>query len=319
MSSRSRESTLVEGVSMPRSRDLPDDLKSLLRRHALEVSHTRFRADSERLIGAVERALEKAKAEQRQREEKGRLEAERREREEKERFDALRRESEEKERLQAERREREEKERLEAEQRKREEEERLAKQLERDEKKRLEVERHQREENDRLDAERQKEKPQVEQREQKERLEAQRRREEKEPHLTESARELPLERAIPVPPREEKAPLWQTPKGRGILAACAGVVIAAVALVVMLAKKHPFVNSLGMGFVPVPRTNVLFSVWETRVKDYQAFCDATGRSWEKPRFYQTVAAVNVSWEDAKAFCEWLSGKERQEVSVAHGP
>jgi hypothetical protein len=50
---------LVDGASMPRSRDLPDDLKSLARRNALEVSHNRFRADSERLINAVERALEK--------------------------------------------------------------------------------------------------------------------------------------------------------------------------------------------------------------------------------------------------------------------
>ena len=76
-------------------------------------------------------------------------------------------------------------------------------------------------------------------------------------------------------------------------------------------KEKPFVNSLGMRFVPVPETNVLFSVWETRVKDYQAFCDATGRSWEKPKFQQTAdhPAANVSWEDAKAFCEWLSEKE----------
>ena len=77
-------------------------------------------------------------------------------------------------------------------------------------------------------------------------------------------------------------------------------------------KEQPFVNSLGMKFVPVPGTNVLFSVWETRVKDYQAFCDATGRSWwQKPRFQQTAdhPAVNVSWEDAKEFCEWLSEKE----------
>lgn len=51
---------LVDGASMPRSRDLPDDLKSLARRNLLEVSHNRFRADSERLINAVERALEKA-------------------------------------------------------------------------------------------------------------------------------------------------------------------------------------------------------------------------------------------------------------------
>ena len=75
-------------------------------------------------------------------------------------------------------------------------------------------------------------------------------------------------------------------------------------------KEKPFVNGLGMKFVPVPGTNVLFSVWETRVKDYQAFCDATGRSLKKPTFQQTAhPAVNVSWEDAKAFCEWLSGKE----------
>ena len=50
---------LVDGASMPRSGDLPDDLKSLIRRDALEVSHNRFRTDSERLIVAVERALEK--------------------------------------------------------------------------------------------------------------------------------------------------------------------------------------------------------------------------------------------------------------------
>jgi formylglycine-generating enzyme required for sulfatase activity len=48
---------------------------------------------------------------------------------------------------------------------------------------------------------------------------------------------------------------------------------------------------------------VLFSVWETRVNDYQAFCDATKRSWEKPTFPQTSdhPAVKVSWEDATAF------------------
>jgi membrane-associated protease RseP (regulator of RpoE activity) len=42
---------------MPRSTDLPDDLKSLVSRQAVEVSHDRFAADSERLIGAIERAL----------------------------------------------------------------------------------------------------------------------------------------------------------------------------------------------------------------------------------------------------------------------
>jgi hypothetical protein len=59
---------LVEGALMPRLGDLPEDLKSMVRRQALGVSHDRFRADSERLVGAVGRALKEAR-EQRQREE----------------------------------------------------------------------------------------------------------------------------------------------------------------------------------------------------------------------------------------------------------
>jgi TIR domain len=99
---------LVEDASMPRPRELPDDLKSLSRRNALEVSHNRFKADSELLTRAIERVLE---AEQRQREEKERLEAEPlRGREEDER-QSLRRESEE-EKWQFLRRQREQRERM---------------------------------------------------------------------------------------------------------------------------------------------------------------------------------------------------------------
>jgi TIR domain len=49
---------LVEGASMPQADELPDDLKLLARRNALNVSHDRFGSDSERLIKAVERALQ---------------------------------------------------------------------------------------------------------------------------------------------------------------------------------------------------------------------------------------------------------------------
>ena len=79
----------------------------------------------------------------------------------------------------------------------------------------------------------------------------------------------------------------------------------------ILKVKDDAKNSLGMKFVPVPGTGVLFSVWETRVKDYAAFAVATGRKVEKPDFEQTGEhpVVNVSWEDAKAFCVWLSKKE----------
>jgi hypothetical protein len=52
---------LVDGASMPRERDLPDDLKALVRRNALEVRHDSFGGDSERLIAAVERALEETR------------------------------------------------------------------------------------------------------------------------------------------------------------------------------------------------------------------------------------------------------------------
>jgi len=83
---------LVDGASMPRSGELPEDLKSLVRRQALAVSHERFRADAERLIGAVEQALESARvAQQRKREEQERIAVEQREREEKERLEAGRR------------------------------------------------------------------------------------------------------------------------------------------------------------------------------------------------------------------------------------
>ncbi|MBU6301062.1 MAG: SUMF1/EgtB/PvdO family nonheme iron enzyme, partial [Verrucomicrobia bacterium] len=64
----------------------------------------------------------------------------------------------------------------------------------------------------------------------------------------------------------------------------------------------PGTNSLGMKFVPVPGTQVLMSVWETRVRDYRAFRPETNGEPDHP-------VVEVSWEDARAFAEWLSRKE----------
>ena len=88
---------------------------------------------------------------------------------------------------------------------------------------------------------------------------------------------------------------------------------AAVAPVSAPQPGQPWINSLGMKFVPVPGTAVMFSIWDTRVQDYQAFVTATGRAWPKPDFEQgpTHPAVMVNWQDAKAFCAWLTEKERR--------
>jgi hypothetical protein len=75
-------------------------------------------------------------------------------------------------------------------------------------------------------------------------------------------------------------------------------------------------NSLGMVFVHVAGTSVRFSVWDTRVQDYRAYAAAnpdtcTNDDWRNTGFEQsdTHPVVNVSWNDAKAFCAWLSRKE----------
>ena len=79
-------------------------------------------------------------------------------------------------------------------------------------------------------------------------------------------------------------------------------------------KEAPFVNSLGMQFVPVPGTNVLFCTTETTVAQYQA----AGLGYQAPKFSQESnhPAVNVSWNEAKAWCAWLSQREGKKDRLA---
>jgi len=70
-----------------------------------------------------------------------------------------------------------------------------------------------------------------------------------------------------------------------------------------------------MRFVPVDGTTARFSIWETREHDFFRFSASTDREHPTPQHYSpemTQPAVMVSWDDAVAFCEWLTMKEREQ-------
>lgn len=119
----------------------------------------------------------------------------------------------------------------------------------------------------------------------------------------------------------------------GGLIAGASAADKTVAALQQATKETPWVNSLGMKFVPVKGTSVLFCIWETRIQDFAAFVKDTGHdattdmvsvhadglkkgvdTWDRPGFKQgpTHPVCGVSWEDAQAFCRWLTKKERAE-------
>jgi serine/threonine protein kinase len=78
---------------------------------------------------------------------------------------------------------------------------------------------------------------------------------------------------------------------------------------------RPFVNSLGMSFVPLPGTQVLIAVRPTEAQAYHKFFDEQSALWDRSWLTfshansKTDSARHVSWLEADAFVKWLSLRE----------
>ncbi len=91
------------------------------------------------------------------------------------------------------------------------------------------------------------------------------------------------------------------------------------AIVAKPVAAEPFVNRLGMKFVPLPGRRALMCIHETRRADYAAFAaenaDVNG-AWKNVQVLGTPVSekddypvVNVTWNEVTAFCAWLSARE----------
>jgi formylglycine-generating enzyme required for sulfatase activity len=71
-------------------------------------------------------------------------------------------------------------------------------------------------------------------------------------------------------------------------------------------------NSIGMRFVPIPGLRPLVSVYETRAAEFDLFVKETQTAWVPPDAERGAEypAANVTWDDAVAFCAWLTERER---------
>lgn len=84
---------------------------------------------------------------------------------------------------------------------------------------------------------------------------------------------------------------------------------------------RPWENSLHMKFAPVGQ-DLMAAVWETRVSDYETFIKESGYAAPRPAFFPQEhdhPVVNVSRDDAREFCNWLTARERkaERIQASH--
>jgi eukaryotic-like serine/threonine-protein kinase len=80
----------------------------------------------------------------------------------------------------------------------------------------------------------------------------------------------------------------------------------------------PWENGIQMRFAPVG-PDLMASIWETRVADFELFVRETGRKAPRlPDYPQrpNFPVVHVTREDAQAFCGWLTQRERKDEWIA---
>ncbi|MEZ5386602.1 MAG: protein kinase [Prosthecobacter sp.] len=90
-------------------------------------------------------------------------------------------------------------------------------------------------------------------------------------------------------------------------------------------SQNIFINTLGMKFVPVPGTKVLFCIHETRYGDFAAFAagSSVSGSWKNQNYGGVEISTrkdehpvtNVTGKQAVQFCAWLSQKESRKYRL----